>query len=227
MNGVDITIVDWAKFNPRADRANYSWFRLENTFFTKTFSWGSERQRLFLYLCSCASQGNRAEFTLDIELAFTLLKRKSAQVLSDLKHLSSLGVITTADCRLNDGIEPSSLPATYERNVTNERTNDIGQNKFDLESLYFLYPRKVKKKKGIEKLKVVIKDQETFDAVKKSILNYSAYCSKHVVEPRYIMYFTTFVNSWEDYIDPIIETKIDNNRFDIKEVLARTQNGRV
>lgn len=218
MGEIIVTINDWAKFNPRSDRANYSWFRLENTFFTKTFSWGASSQRLFLYLCSCASQQNKPQFKFDIDLAIALLKDKKGQILSNLNNLKHLGIVEMAVSRHDAGKEPSLLPATYVRtNETNE-TNNIGQNKFDLESLYSLFPRKIKKKKGIEKLHQLIKSSEDFDKVRKSIVNYSDYCSKNVSESKYIMHFTTFVSAWEDWLEPKTEFS-KSGKTDIAAIL--------
>ena len=121
MQTISVTIKDWQKFNPRADRANFSWFRFENKFFIKTFSWGPDLQRLFMYLCSCASQENKATFELELELASTLLRRKAKLIQTDLKGLEKFDVITTAPGRHDAGHQPSLLPATNETNVRDER----------------------------------------------------------------------------------------------------------
>lgn len=77
-----------------------------------------------------------------------------------------------------------------------------GSSRFDLESLYQGYPRKVGKGKGISKLRSMLTKQEDYDSVGIAIRNYASYCKTHGIEPRFIKHFSTFVNEWRDWLDP-------------------------
>ncbi len=200
---MQITITDWQKFNPRSDRANYSWFRFENKFYIKTFSWGAEVQRIFTYLCCCASQENKPTFEFDIELASVLLKRKPTQIAFDIKHLEKIGMITADKSRHEAVKEPALLPATYERtNVTNEHTHNAVKEPavFDFDIVYGKYPRKIGRKKGIETCRSQIKTQSDFDSLLLAIQRYSDHCRLERVEPKFIKHFSTFMNSWTDWV---------------------------
>lgn len=99
-----IKVNDWEKFNPRTDSKNHTWFRFQNSFFTKSFSLSPEEQRLFIYLCCLCSQERKSTINLDTDLGLTLLKRKRPQIIQDLKGLEERGFIT-----LSNGPDNSKL----------------------------------------------------------------------------------------------------------------------
>jgi hypothetical protein len=205
MQSITVTMIDWQKFNPRSDRANYSWFRFENKFYIKTFSWGPERQRLFTYLCCCASQENKATFELDLQLASTFLRRKTEHILKDLKALEGFDVITTAPSRHEAGYQTSLLPATNVTNVTNvtNERNDGGKPPvFDFEILYLEYPRKEGKSEGIKKCKSQIKTILEYENLRDAIARYRDHVQKAGTETRFVKQFSTFMGCWRDWLDP-------------------------
>lgn len=88
--------------------------------------------------------------------------------------------------------------------------------KFDLEKLYDAYPKKEGKKIGINRLRTIIKSEETYSKVLLAINNYSNLCKGK--EFKYIKQFSSFVSVWEDYLDiqiqkTSIEQKLDENPF--------------
>ncbi len=70
-----------------------------------------------------------------------------------------------------------------------------------LENLYNLYPRRLGKKKGLAKLRVILNKDGAFEQVQFAIKNYVAYCQRLKLEDKFIKHFDTFVNSWEDWLD--------------------------
>lgn len=80
----------------------------------------------------------------------------------------------------------------------------------DLEELYKAYPRKMGKKLGMMKLKQLVKTKEVFDQVMLSITNYSRYIEENQTESRYIKYFSSFITSWEDWLEYPDEISVDN-----------------
>lgn len=95
---------------------------------------------------------------------------------------------------------------------------DIAQ-KFDFESLYEKYPRKVGKKAGMRACHARIKKQEDFDSLSGAIDRYNEYLARSSTEPQFIKHFSTFMNNWEDWSDPTTGTssefkKLDNTDWD-------------
>jgi hypothetical protein len=81
---------------------------------------------------------------------------------------------------------------------------------FDFESIYKNYPRKTgSKKKGMEKAKKQIRDNTSFENLRKAINNYAAQCEKEKKEEKFIMHFATFMGTWEDYVDQTPEKEKD------------------
>jgi hypothetical protein len=71
---------------------------------------------------------------------------------------------------------------------------------FDFESIYFEYPRKSGKKKGIDLCLKKIKTQDDFNNLMLSVKNYAIVCDFNETEEKYIKHFSTFMNCWEDYV---------------------------
>lgn len=128
---IRIRIPKWERFNPRADRANHTWFRLENDFLEhrKVFHLSDVQIVLFLNLASIASKEGRPEFETRVSYLSALRKKKPAQIRNYLEILAASELIEVeyadaepAESRQDDGKEPASRLTTL-RNVTirNER----------------------------------------------------------------------------------------------------------
>jgi len=128
----------------------------------------------------------------------------SAKV-SALKILRKYNLVDENNQIIKDsgGIVPAvSLESTSTSTSTGTGTGTSNINKkkvFDFEIIYKAYPRKIGKKKGIEKLKATVKDEKDFQLVLTAVNNYAAYCKKEKTEGRYIMHFSTFINQWQDW----------------------------
>lgn len=169
-----IRIPNWKKFNPRPDRANFTWFRLENTFFQdqSVFALNAEQKMLYLFILCEASKKNEERIKLRISYISALLRIDMSIVHRDFLLISHLGLleINAAETDLlpsfsrhDDVTLPSNSPATNERtNGTNEtgRTNDCGKRKTlpgirmhypqPFDELWVAYDRKGDKKKAFE-----------------------------------------------------------------------------
>ena len=71
-----------------------------------------------------------------------------------------------------------------------------------IDSLYSRYPRKKGKLAGYKKVRATIKDQETLTQVAKAIRIYTEQCRAEGTEKKHVMYFGTFMNCWEEFLDP-------------------------
>lgn len=72
-------------------------------------------------------------------------------------------------------------------------------SKLDFDELYKLYPRKLGKKKGLQKCKSNIKSKKQYLCLRQAILNYLALTKGEDV--KFIKHFSTFMACWEDYVD--------------------------
>lgn len=197
MGFINIVIGNWDKFNPRTDSKSHSWFRFENSFFTKTFSWTAEEQRLFQYLCCVCSQEKQSETKVDLELASALLKRKTTQIEADLKSLEARGVVTLSNIELLEVTQSSLVPTNVRTNVTNERTET-----FDFDKIYKEYPLKLGKKDGFKICRREIVTQDLYDRLSAAVIKYRDHCAKQRTEPKFIKHFSTFMNKWTDWDSP-------------------------
>jgi hypothetical protein len=74
---------------------------------------------------------------------------------------------------------------------------DLG---FNFDEIYLYYPRKIGKKKGIERLKKDINTIDKYNLCIQAVKNYSEYCDKNVSDEKFIKHFSTWVLSWSDWI---------------------------
>lgn len=138
MSTLNIEMKNWEKFNPRSDRANYTWFRLNNDFFDELFSLTSDEKILYIFLLTRASKKNNSAFDLDLNYVCAILQKSEREILKYIHGLTNHGVIMTAESRQKAGMKPaesrhsaSLLPATYETNVRDERneTNETNETR--------------------------------------------------------------------------------------------------
>jgi len=111
-------------------------------------------------------------------------------------------------------IHYTELHETTPTNETNERTNErdahVGSEKpttEKLEKTYLLelydeYPLKKGKKRGLVKLATMIRDHDQCLQFATAVDNYRAQLKKDRTDPKFIMHFDTFVNQWEEHLDP-------------------------
>lgn len=130
-----VTIRNWEKFNPRNDRTNHVWFRVQNNFFIKTFNLNGEQQRLYLYLCCLGSQENSGTFEFDVELAASLLRTRENKILSDLDKIADAKYLLVDKSRREavnrpaEAADPRTLSSL--QYTTDKQTNNTVHNSAD------------------------------------------------------------------------------------------------
>lgn len=92
---LEVTVPNWKKFNPRADRVNFSWFRMENRFFEDQaiFYLSPEQKLLYLFILCQASKGNRETLKIRISYASAILSHSQESVRNDFFLIAELGLI--------------------------------------------------------------------------------------------------------------------------------------
>lgn len=115
----------------------------------------------------------------------------------------SFGKSRTHVREISNVTEPSLLLTPFSNTNTNTiDRNEFGRFRFNFEAAYRRYPRKEGKKAGLKKLCASVKDQATYDLFVRAVENYARLCAKNKTELKYIKQFSTFVNNWEDWVDP-------------------------
>lgn len=153
MQMIRISILNWEKFNPRSDRANYSWFRFQNDFFhdQNVFGLGNTEKLLFIFICCEASKKNSKVVDLRLDYISANLRVVQDEIQTAIKNIENTKLIEMIDLschqekpsakpqkqkrptksRHNDGKYPSSIHATgrdeTERNETNA-TNETEES---------------------------------------------------------------------------------------------------
>ena len=97
------------------------------------------------------------------------------------------------------------------------------QDLFNFEEVYKLYPRKMGKKLGMDRCKRKVRTPEKYAQLKVAVENYASHCQRNKTEPQYIAHFSTFMNSWEDWIHPTQEKPIEGTKADVDMKLIASQ----
>lgn len=126
MSLVKVHIPNWEKFNPRADRGNFAWFRLQNNFFTDQviFLLPNEEKLLFVFLCCEASKNNSDNYEIGSEYIAALLKTTEKQITKQLNNLRLSGLVEL----LNDSSRISDVDALVANVTEQDVTERTGQD---------------------------------------------------------------------------------------------------
>lgn len=80
-------------------------------------------------------------------------------------------------------------------------TPECVDSRFDFESVYQSYPRKMGKGKGLARCKAQVKTPEDFDALNAAVRNYTEEMRRSQTEQKYIKHFSSFMGEWRDWIN--------------------------
>ena len=90
-----IHIPNWKNFNARADRANYTWFRMQNEFFhdQKIFGLTDAQKLLYLAIICQSSKKNSSTVELDSKYLSAMLGHAVQSIINNLDHLHLIKII--------------------------------------------------------------------------------------------------------------------------------------
>ena len=94
--------------------------------------------------------------------------------------------------------------AQNEEKLTNEKSQTVRVNphcQFDFNAIYQKYPRKIGKQKGLAKCRTQIKTKELFTLLERAVNKFSEYHANRQTEAQFIPYFSSFMTTWEDWLD--------------------------
>lgn len=122
MATIDIRVMNWAKFNPRADRGNFAWLRFQNSFFSDQaiFSLPANAKLLFVFLCCEASKNNSDTLSLESDYIAAMLRVPEKDISSYISALCSKGLVKPLKDRSKTSDENALPPNGTERNGTEQ-----------------------------------------------------------------------------------------------------------
>lgn len=99
-----------------------------------------------------------------------------------------------------------------------------GAGGFDFEAIYQAYPRKLGKKRGIQRCKSKVTSQAKFDQLKQAVANYARHVAGKDLE--YVKHFDSFMSNWEDWIAVDVSQVNGTQRpqlRDVREILREAE----
>lgn len=219
----DIRIKNFEKWNPGGDK-HRRWVKLDVNIFKdpKVLELTPTEFQLFISIIVTRGQLGREITSTTIQWCNSVLLTTPQHIIVHMLKLSKLQLIDLSNfkrCRpridknrIDKSIYPAFVNEHVQRdalNVQPERTEkgEVNANasrsrvSFDFLLLYQKYPRKVGKKRGIQKCQRVVKTKETFDLVSTAIDRYASYLLKTNPDVQFIKHFDSFMSSWEDWVD--------------------------
>jgi len=152
----------------------------------------------------------------------TFLKRLKSTSNLTIKTTNKYSIITITNWEKYQETEenqPATQPTNNQQITTSKKlrkkevkNNNTSNDIFNFEALYNKYPRKLGKKKGLEICRKKIKSKEQYENLSKAIDNYSKI--NYAQNEKYIKHFSTFMNSWEDYITTETEDLSEGGIFE-------------
>lgn len=205
-----LKINNWHKYNKRKDIKNPFWFALSNRIFQDPDLIDFSHQELisWIYLLCLASQTRTDCVRVNFKHVQLCARVNKLVFLSAVQKLENLSMITRVVRDTNVPCTESDRYNTIQYNTNNNaHVEHVHEHvNLDFEHVYENYPRKLGKKRGLERLKKKIKTAEQFENLLKAVDNYAAHCK--TLDPQYIKHFSTFVNEWEDWVEFKPESKI-------------------
>lgn len=208
-----ITVINWAKHNPRKDVKHPSWFAFNNRMVEDAdfFDFNHAEFKAWIYVLSRASQKQSGEIMVDARHAEQVCNIKISDFASAIQKLKRLNMITvgvsrvtrTSRARHADVRDPYATNTHTDNTDITNTTENMSDVRTSLEIIYSnFYPRKEGKELGIKKALKEVKTEADLLAFEGAVIRYKDHCAKNGTEPKYIKHFSSFVTSWRDWLDP-------------------------
>ena len=199
-----IEFLNWDRYQPRKDIKNPTWFRINNDLFydPKLFGISSNNLRVLMYLLCEASRNNNGVITVNFEHLHRIGEIDKKTFNRAIEYLVEKHIVKVRSVR---GTYTSlRITGTTEQDITEQDITKHNKtpSKTSFDEVYELYPRKIGKKAGEEKYKKSIKTTDQVSQILMAVKNYSNHCKKSKSDAKYIKHFSTWMNTWEDWIEP-------------------------
>lgn len=173
----------------------------------------------FFILFEASKSSSRGQYRVNYEHASRIRNIQKNTLDRTIKKLLLKKIVTerTTTGRFQSGHDlVATLQDITEQDKTEQKTlaqsDDFAFVGFDLEKLYEKYPRKIGKQRGMRVAQNQIKSLDDYSLLSAAIDRYREHCRQEAKEPRFIMHFSTFMNSWKDWVD---ERTGDSENFSI------------
>jgi hypothetical protein len=196
---VRVTIVKWEKFNSRNDVKSAHWFRLNHDLFENPEFYDFTHSELlfWIYLLSLASKKSDATVVLNRIHAKRVGKFTSLVIDRSLKKLETLGII---QCAMQN--PAATLQDRQDRQDKHPHSDFLAKLDLALEAVYQRYPRKLGKQEGMKKARREIQSPDDLAGLNRALARFNAHHAAKQTATDYIPYFSTFMSSWKDWLDP-------------------------
>lgn len=211
-----IRFKNWEKFNTRSGGIKKPWwFAFDHDLFYHTGLYDLDPDELLtmIYLlCEASKNTPRGEVFVSPEHYVRHIRVHSREPLNVLNRciqkLKRLQIIEQPRVR-GKYVECTAHYNTLQDNTLHNINTILPDSAkaeprrvFDFNALYNKYPRKEGKSRGLALCRLQIKTQKDYDELSLAIDRYNAHLRKMNTEPAYYKYFSTFMSSWRDWLDP-------------------------
>ena len=129
---IEVTVLNWKKYNPRKDVKKHTWFRFENDFWDNPDMAHLTSDDIVVFIVALSNCSRRQRETARINFRQVYANRglTEQQVMASLRKLKDVEVLTFKDRENHAHVTPPSTAAanaTYER--TNVRTDVVGPDR--------------------------------------------------------------------------------------------------
>lgn len=214
---VIVHIKNFDRFNPRKDCKRPTWLRLEHDIFydPKFYDFDDSEFRAWLFLLCEASRSNATgKVTVNLEHAYRVGRVQKESMHRAIEKLVSRRIVTVHSCE-GRFVTFRDSHTTDVTNVTNERNTIAPSAKTDrarelnFDQIYQEYPRKRGKLRGLRICRAQIKTPEDYENLKTALARFLDNCKSTGVEKKFIPYFSTFMSTWREWLDPETGQSVD------------------
>lgn len=199
---MEITILKWAKYNPRKDIKHPSWFALSNRFLEDPdlFEFTAHELKGMLYIFCQASQKNSADILINFNHAERVCQIKSEHLESAIKKLNDIGAV-----RIRTESVRARTQTSRDNTIQDNTNTHTRRTEFDFDGLYGLFPRKEGKAVGMARLKKRITTQEDFNKFASAVRRYASLVKSENRKREHILMWSSFVGGegaerWIDHV---------------------------
>lgn len=203
MDITEITISKWESYQPRRDRANHTWFRVENTLASSETLHGLTADQRWFWICLLANASKKGSATVTFNWKYfaTTFGVSRKKMVEALKSLEAHGAVTLS----YGGTQTPDSSLQTDKQTDRQTDMPTVSAGFDFESVYSGYPRKEGKAEGMSRLTRRIKTADEFDRFSRAVRNYASQCRLQGKDQKYILKWSSFVGAegaerWLDYV---------------------------
>ncbi len=207
MGEFTIKVLNWEKYNG-SKKYGHNRFYFDQNFFSSIAAHrlSPAGKVIWLFILSRCAVAGQSTISLTASYIQSASSVPASAVQSAVRTLEACGSIQI----IKGDFMELSKEVNKERKKTEppKRVSEPAASRpvFDLEFLYREYPLKEGKKGGLKVCKRVIKTQQDYENVLYAIRRYTA----AKAGSKFIQHFSTFMNNWEDWLDPQTGTVAQN-----------------